>query len=182
MTAGQVRRDATHLVRFKEVDVTTLTQARPQRQAPVRLVSAGIGLLAMGVASGLIWYGAYGGSHPQKNQEDAVPFLIVTAAVAAVVVFGLVVPLALRSVRERRSRGTTWALVLAIVATLTIIAFWSGAPVLIGAAGLLVAWEGRSMAVAAGARLRLFNVCLSLSAIAIAIPVIWTTILMNVFA
>ena len=156
--------------------MTAVTEARQDRQLSPRLVSAGLGLLMLGAASALAWYAAYGDQHPKQDQKDAVPSIIVMAAIAAVVVFGVLVPMALRSVRERRDRATTWALALGVAAFLTIVAFWSGIPLIVGAAGAWVAWEGRDLAVRRSAPTKAYTTGLTLSGIAVVLPVVWVVL------
>ena len=103
-----------------------------------------VGIAAFVAAAPLAVYGAYGDPHPKANQKSGVPFVIVMGAVVAGVVFGLLVPRAVRAIREERARSARWALTHSIVAlVLTPVAFWSGLPIVIGAAGV---WLGRRTA------------------------------------
>lgn len=156
--------------------MTTLTHVQQGRQPATRLVAAGVGLLALGVGSLLAWYAAYGDPHPKQDQKDAVPAEIVIAAVVAAIVFGALLPMALRSVREHRDRATTWALAMSIVSFATIMAFWSGIPVIIGTAATWVAWEGRAIALRAADRARPYTIALVLGAIAVVLPLAWTVV------
>lgn len=156
--------------------MSTLSQAGPQRQASSRTVAAGIGLIAFALASALIWYGAYGDPHPQKNQEDAVPSLVLIAFVVAALVFGALVPLARRAVLASRPRAGAWCLGLAVPAVLALVAWWSGIPLVLGAAGAWLAREGRALAQAEGASSRRFTVALVLSGVAVVLPVAYTVV------
>jgi len=60
--------------------------------------------------------------------------------VLAALVFGLLVPRALRSGSAR------WGLITSIVSVLAMAAFWSGAPIVLGAAGALIGAQGRQRA------------------------------------
>lgn len=107
-----------------------------------RAIEVGIG--AFVAAAALAVYAAYGDPHPKANQKSGVPALVVAGAIVAAIVFGALVPRALRAIREERARSARWALGHSIVAlVLTPLAFWSGLPIILGAAGL---WLGRRTA------------------------------------
>jgi hypothetical protein len=89
-------------------------------------------------------YGAYGDSHASSSQKSAVPFLLVIVAVAATVVYGLLTPLALRSVAGQGPAGRRWAVGLSVASVLSLAIFWSGLPLILGGASALVGYEGRS--------------------------------------
>lgn len=156
--------------------MTSLTHVQQGRQPATRLVAAGVGLLTLGAGSALAWYAAYGDPHPKQDQKDAVPSTIVVAAVVAAVVFGVLVPMALRSIREQGSRPTTWAMTLSVVAFLTLAVFWSGIPLIIGTAAAWVAWEGRATALQVAVRPKLYTIALVLGGIAAVLPVLWTVV------
>ena len=65
--------------------------------------------------------------------------MLTLALVAGLVVYGLVVPRAL----DRESAPGTALTLSAIAALLTLPAFWTGLPLLLGAAGALVGYAGR---------------------------------------
>lgn len=65
--------------------------------------------------------------------------MLATAAVATVVAFGVVVPRGLRSGGAPRAALTMAALGLLLIVP----AFWSGLPMVLGAAGALLGWAGR---------------------------------------
>ena len=75
--------------------------------------------------------------------------IVVVLAVAAVVtaaVYGLLLP---RSLRRESAGGTALALAL-LAALLTLPAYWSGLPLILGAAGVLLGLAGRNAATGAG--------------------------------
>jgi len=91
---------------------------------------------AIALATVLAAVGTYADSSDQGTKE----FLIVCAiiAVAAAVVFGLVVPRGL----QREAAGAT-ALTLSILGLLTVAVFWSGLTPILAGAGVLLGWAGR---------------------------------------
>lgn len=112
--------------------MSSTTISVTSRDRSIRTTALGIGAIAAAAAAALAYYGAYGDPHPKANQESGVPSLVVIGIVAAAVVFGYLVPRSLRSIkRTGRIYGIT-ALVL------TPFVFWSGVPVILGAAGVFV--------------------------------------------
>ena len=102
------------------------------------------GLAALAVAIGSAIYGAYGDPHPKASQEHAVPFICAVLVVVAAAGFGALVPAGLRGLAAQRGSWSGWALALAIVALLAIpVSFWSGLPVLLGTAAVLLGAAGR---------------------------------------
>jgi hypothetical protein len=115
--------------------MTAITASRPETS---RGAVAGIGLTTALVAAA----GAAFGAHDWV--EIAVVWGVI--AVATALVFGLVVPRALR----KESAGGT-GLGLSIPALLLLLpAFWSGLPLLLGVAGLVVGNAGRKAPSGAG--------------------------------
>ena len=111
----------------------TTEQARTTKARP-----AAIGVLAGVVAAGCI--AAF--AHDWRE----IAFSVVLLAVVTAVVFGVVVPRALR----KESAGGT-ALALAIPAVLLAMpAFWSGLPLVLGLAGVIVGNAGRTARTGAG--------------------------------
>ena len=100
-----------------------------------------VGVAAAVCGSALAYYGAYGDPHPKANQEAAVPFLVGVSCVAAALAFALVVP------RIRRSGSSrAWGIATGVLAVvLTPVAFWSGVPLVLGAAAVY-GGRGRSPA------------------------------------
>jgi hypothetical protein len=103
-------------------------------------IGAGVSLLAMAQ----VVYGAYGDSHASSSQKSAVPVLLVFAVVAAGIVYGLLAPLAQRSVARQTATARRWAIGLAVASVLSLAIFWSGLPLILGGAAALVSHEGRS--------------------------------------
>jgi hypothetical protein len=104
---------------------TTTSAARRHETTDHRLTSAAAGLLSFAVASYFIATNAH------DNGE--IYFSVGLAAVVAVVLFGWLVP-------TRMAAGApATALTLGVLAALLVLpAFWSGLPLLLGVAGLLV--------------------------------------------
>jgi hypothetical protein len=130
------------------------------------------------VAAAIIVYGAYGDPHPKSNQEDAVPVLIVAALIASAVVFGAIVPLAMRSQRQL----SLWSIGFAVVGLVSIVAFWSGAPVLLGVAAVLTGYRAREQAAAGASLSRAGNVGVWLGAFVAIAPVLITVLGNSVLA
>lgn len=97
----------------------------------------------MAAAAGLAVYAAYGDPHPKTSQEDGVPFLIALSAVVGAAVFGLLVPRALRAVGAASPGAPRWALGHGIAAVVLLTAFWSGLPLVVGPAAVILGMEGR---------------------------------------
>jgi len=99
-----------------------------------RSLAAVVALLGVALAAGLAAWGTFGESDAKTSE-----YLIVLAiiGVAALVVFGWVVPRALR----KESTGAT-ALVLAVLSILTIGAFWAGLPPVLAAGALVLGIAG----------------------------------------
>jgi len=70
----------------------------------------------------------------------------VLVAVAAVLVFGVLAPLALRAVESGSAAGRRWAVALSVISVLSLVVFWSGLPLLVGSAGALAGKAGREQA------------------------------------
>jgi chromate transport protein ChrA len=102
-----------------------------------------IGTAAVAAAAVLDVYAAYGDSQRQTNQTAAVPFLIAVCAVVAALVFGVVVPKGLRAVQDRATSAGRWALGTAVASAVLLVAFWSGLPLVVGAAGALLGRRAR---------------------------------------
>lgn len=114
---------------------TTSTSAR----------TAWVGIAAAAGGSALAFYGAYGDPHTKANQEAAVPFLAGVSCLVAALAFAVVVP---RMARAGASRA--WSIGTGVVAlVLTPIAFWSGVPLVLGAAAVLGGSRARSKATVA---------------------------------
>lgn len=86
--------------------------------------------------------------------EQGAGDLIFTAGVAVIaggIVFGLVVPWAKNAAGARaEGRPARAGFVMSILGFLTVVAFWSGLPVILGAGGAALGQVGRERAVTAG--------------------------------
>jgi peptidoglycan/LPS O-acetylase OafA/YrhL len=109
------------------------------------------GLAALVAACAVTVFGAYGDPHPKASQEHAVPFICAVVAVLAIGIFGFLVPAGLRGAAARPGRTSGWALGLSIVGIVAVpVLFWSGLPLLLGTAGVLLGIAGRQAARDAG--------------------------------
>lgn len=153
-----------------EMSQTLQTSAGPAARARTWQLAALAGAATAVVAAGIAIYGAYGDPHPKPNQESGVPFLVVVDVVLAALVFGLLVPLALRGGSARLG------LVTSIVSVVALAAFWSGAPIVLGAAGALIGAQGRQRARENGTRTGAHTAALVLGAAAVAVTVVVTVL------
>jgi len=112
----------------------------PSTSATTR--TAWVGVAAAVCGSALTYYGAYGDPHAKSSQESAVPFLVGVSCLVAALAFGFVVP---RMSRDGASRA--WGIGTGVGAlVLTPVAFWSGVPLVLGAAAVLGGSRARSRA------------------------------------
>lgn len=126
-----------------------------------RARAARVGVVAAVLAMALVVYGTYGDSQAPDSQKSGMPFVLVMAAVAAIVTFGVLAPRALRAVDAGTAGGRRWAVGLAVVSVLGLAVFWSGLPLIAGSAAALVGRAGvesarRSRAFSAARVLGLF--------------------------
>jgi hypothetical protein len=109
------------------------------------------GLAALVVAAALAVLGAYGDPHPKASQEQAVPFICAVLAALAIGIFGILVPAGLRGATAHPGRASGWGLALSVLGVVAVpVAFWSGLPLLLGTAGVLLGSAGRRAARDAG--------------------------------
>jgi hypothetical protein len=108
-----------------------------------RARSARVGGVMTILAMALVVYGTYGDSQASDSQKDGMPSVLVGVVVVALIVFGLLVPMAIRAVEAGRPTGTRWAVGLGVASVVSLVAFWSGLPILLGGAAALVAKVGR---------------------------------------
>lgn len=89
-------------------------------------------------AIAVIVYGAYGDPNPKSDQQAAVPFLIAVVVLVAGFVYGWLLPRSARSGRVP-ARTARAALAHSVVGLLLVpAAFWSGLPIVLGGAGMLL--------------------------------------------
>jgi hypothetical protein len=145
------------------------TDTTTARVSPSGSTVATAGVTATAAAAALIAGGSYGNAH----QWAAVPLLIGVAAVLGGIVFGVVTPRALRAVERRGATGTRWAVGFGIASVLTLAVFWTGAPLIVGTAGALMAATGRRN----GARpAGPYTATLWLAGSAMAVTAVWTIV------
>lgn len=129
------------------------------------------GAPAVLAAAALATLGVYGDntltSAQQAHQEAALPWVIAVAVIVGGLLFGLAVPRLLHS----RSIGG-WALALGLAGVATLAAFWSGLPVVFGAAALLAGLTGRRLARVDGNPAKLATAATVLGALAIVADVV----------
>ena len=115
----------------------TTTGPLHQQASDHRLVAAAAGLLAFGIAAFFTWHGA--------NSDSEVVSMVGMEAVVCLVLFGWFVP-------TRMATGApATALTLGIVsAVLTLPAFWSGLPLTLGVAGVLIGTSSHGRRAVAG--------------------------------
>jgi hypothetical protein len=107
-----------------------------------RARAARVGAVATVLAMALIVYGTYGDPKAPDSQKSGMPSILVMAAVVAAIVFGVLVPLALRAVDAGAAGGRRWAIGLTVVSVLGLVVFWSGLPMIAGSAAALVGRAG----------------------------------------
>lgn len=110
-------------------------------------------------------------STQQAYQEAALPWVIAVAVVVGGLLFGLAVP---RLLRSRSMSG--WALAFGLVGILTLAAYWSGLPVVFGAAALLAGTTARRLARVDGGTARLATAATTVGLLAIAADIIGTIV------
>lgn len=110
---------------------------------------AKIGLVNMVLVAVVVVLGALTGPGEQGTSE-----LIFTAGIALIagaIVFGLVVPWAKNAADARATgRPARAGLVMSILGFLTVVVFWSGLPIILGAGGAALGQVGRERTSSAG--------------------------------
>lgn len=108
-------------------------------------------LIAAGLAMYAVLVGNIADPAHAQEQRATLPYVIGFAVVFAAIIFGLLAPWALRSTHARRPSIT--ALVCSVLGLLLLLpAFWSGLPVILGAAGIALGQVGRARAQTGGTR------------------------------
>ncbi len=130
-----------------------------------------IGIASAIGAAALAAYATLGGAEPNPDQVRTLPYVIGFTLVMAGIVFGLVVPWAeRRSQALRTNRPAKAGLVSSVLGLLTIVAFWSGLPVILGGAGVALGMAGQERAAEAGRR-RLATAAIIVGALAMLLAV-----------
>lgn len=143
--------------------MTATISLRPMRAT---LIKAAIGAAA--AAAALVAGGSYGNDY----QWSAVPFMIGIAVVVSALVFGLLVPRALRAIEAGAPTAARWSLGHGIASVLLLVVFWTGAELIVGTAAVLLAATGRK--ISGGAKP--YTVTLWLAGCAMALSVVWTAV------
>lgn len=108
-------------------------------------------LIASALAAYAVLVGNIADPVHAQEQKATLPYVIGFAVVFAAIIFGLLVPWALRSTHAQRSSIT--ALVCSLLGLLMLLpAFWSGLPVILGAAGIALGQVGHARAQTSGTR------------------------------
>ncbi len=137
---------------------------------------AGTGVVAVAAAASMAVYAAYGDPHPKASQEQGVPFLIAISVMVGAVVFGLLVPRALQAVRVASPGAPRWALGHGIVAVVLVAAFWSGLPLVVGPAAVILGVEGRRWAEQQSQPRGRYSATLALGLVALAVSIALTVV------
>lgn len=109
---------------------------------PVRSAAAKWGLGVAAVTAAYDVYGVFGDDTAPASQRDALPFMIAMGLVVVAIVFGLLVPAGLRAIDQRAASASRWALGHAIAAMVSIVVFWSGLPLILGTAAVVLGVAG----------------------------------------
>jgi hypothetical protein len=96
-----------------------------------------IGLFTGVVAVGMAIYAVYGDSHADQTQKDSLWQIAALILVVTALVFGLLLPWAAKRWPENAG------LIVSILGFLTVAAFWSGLPIVLGGAGATLGMVGR---------------------------------------
>ncbi len=120
-------------------------------QSRLWLLGGASGLIAAVLAAYAVLVGNAADPVYAQEQLASLPYVIGFAAVFAAIIFGLVAPWALRSAHAQRPSSTGF--VCSILGLLIVLpAFWSGLPVILGAAGAVLGQAGHSRAQTSGQR------------------------------
>ena len=124
---------------------TTRTPASGSGTLSRRLAGPAAGAIMGAVA--LNAFGIWGDGTPGGEDDPWLSFLIADGfiAIGAALVFGLIVPRALRRL-ERTGRAGAGALILSVLALVLVLVFWSGLPPVLAAGGIVLGLAGRGAA------------------------------------
>jgi len=117
-------------------------------------------------------YGAYGDPSAPKHQRSEVPIVTGIGLAVAALVFGLLVPRAVHAVETGSPTARRWAVGFAAAAVVSLVAFWSGAPIVLGAAAALTGWLARRRPLTGKA----FDVAYGLGLCAVGGTLVWTVL------
>jgi hypothetical protein len=110
---------------------------------------AKVGIASILLVLGLIVVSGITG--PGDQGTVAVLLTLGIAVIAGAIVFGLVVPWAKNGTSKRaEGRPSRAGLTMSILGFLSIVAFWSGLPIILGAGGAALGQVGRERSVTAG--------------------------------
>lgn len=115
-----------------------------------------IGVSSALIATGLMAFAVLGGEERNAEQVNSLPYAIGFALVATALIFGLLVPWATKhSSAQRSNRPAKIGIVSSVVGGLTLVVFWSGLPIILGATGVALGLAGQERASEAGQGRRL---------------------------
>lgn len=116
---------------------------------PARGIAAKWGLAVAAATAAYDVYGVFGDGKAPAHQRDGLPFVIAVGLVVVAIVFGLLVPAGLRAIDRRADSSSKWALGHAIAAVVSIVVFWSGLPLILGSAAVVLGLAGHRSELAA---------------------------------
>ena len=129
-----------------------------------------VAAMALAGAIALTAFGTFVGEQ-REDQTDGYWLLAVFLIVVTLLVFGLVVRQSTQTQIEGNSPALS-GLITSISGVLTIAAFWSGLPVILGAAGALLGAEGRQRALQGAGRAGMAQAALILGMLSIVAAVV----------
>lgn len=138
-----------------------------------RVLAAKIGAVATAVAVGVALFGTYVGNS-DSSQRSAGPALVGIAVAIGLVVFCGLAPQAIGAARAAGQNGQRWSAALAVASVLSLAVFWTGAPVILGAAAAL---SGSELPEATRTRQIARGVGLAVAALTIAWTILQSTVM-----
>ncbi len=130
-----------------------------------------IGVMAVSVAVLMAVFSVVGGEN-QDEQLGTLWFTVPFAIIAGALVFAWLVPWAKRTAPAGANRPVRTGLVMSVLGLLSIVAFWSGLPVILGAGGVALGQTRREDATAGHGGISLAAVALGALAVAGGIAVV----------